>query len=120
MRVRLNNAKNCILHQDNASAHAALSVAQCLTSKRNAMMPQSPYLPYLTPCDLRLLQKVKSAVKGRRFESIEDIQGAVTQTLKDILQPAVQEYYKQLQHRWKRCSQAQGMYFEGDHIVVDE
>jgi len=73
MRVRPNKAKNWILHHDNAPAHVVLSVAQCLTSKRIAMMPQSPYSPYITPCDLRLFQKVKSAVKGQRFESIEDI-----------------------------------------------
>jgi len=32
----------------------------------------------------------------------------------------VQECYKEWQHCWKRCVQAQGMYFEGDHIVADE
>ena len=32
----------------------------------------------------------------------------------------IQGMLKQWQHRWKRCVQAQGMYFEGDHTVVDE
>ena len=112
--------KNWNLHHDNAPAHTALSVAQFLTSKRITVMSQSPYSPDLTPCDFRLVQKVKSAGKGHCFESIEDIQKAVTQTLNDTLQAAVQECYKQLQHLWKRCAQGQGMYFEGDHIVVDE
>jgi hypothetical protein len=31
-----------------------------------------------------------------------------------------QECYKQWQHRSERCMQAQGTYFESDHIVVDE
>jgi len=83
-------------------------------------MLQPPYSPDLTPCDFFLFQKVKSAVKGHHFESIEDIQRAVTQALNDIPQNAFQEYYKQWQHQLKRCVQAQGMYFEGDHIVVDE
>jgi len=52
--------------------------------------------------------------------SKEDIQRAVTQTLNDIPQNAFQECYKQWQHHWKRCVQVQWMYFEGDHIVVDE
>jgi hypothetical protein len=59
-------------------------------------------------------------VKGHCFESTEDIQRAVTQTLNNILQAAVQKCYKQLQHRWKKCVQAQGIYSEADHIVVDE
>jgi surfactin synthase thioesterase subunit len=67
-----------------------------------------------------LFQKVKSAVKGYHFESTEYIHRSVTQTLNDIPQNAFQECYKQWQHRWKGCVQAQGMYFEGDHIVVDE
>jgi len=59
-------------------------------------------------------------VKGRHFESTEDIQRSVTQTLNDMPQAAFQECYKVCQHRWKRCVQAQGMHFEGDHIVADE
>jgi len=42
------------------------------------------------------------------------------QALNNKPQTAFQEYYKQWQHHWKRCVQTQGMYFEGDHIVVDE
>jgi hypothetical protein len=60
------------------------------------------------------------AVKGHHFMSAEDIQQSVTQVLNDIPQNAFQECYKQWQHCWKRWVQAQGMYFEGDHIVVDE
>ena len=84
------------------------------------VMLQPPYSPDLAPCDFFLFQKVKSAVKGHHFESTEDIQRSVTQVLNDIPQKVFQECYKQWQHHWKRCVQAQGTYFEGDHIVVDE
>jgi surfactin synthase thioesterase subunit len=59
------------------------------------------------------------ALKRRHFESSEDMQMSVTQILNDIPQNAFQECYKQWQHCWKRCVQAQGMFFEGDHIVID-
>jgi len=59
-------------------------------------------------------------VKGHHFESTEDIQRSVTQASNDIKQAVFQECYKEWQHRWKRCVQAQGIHFEGDHIVVDE
>jgi len=42
MRIRPNIAENWILHRDNASAPAALSIAQFLTSKCITAMPQSP------------------------------------------------------------------------------
>jgi hypothetical protein len=59
-------------------------------------------------------------VKGHRFVSTEDIRRSVTQALNNIPRNALQECYKQLQHRWKSCVQAQGMYFESYHFVVDE
>jgi len=83
-------------------------------------MPQPPYSPDLAPCNFFLFQKVKLAVKGHHFELTEDIQRSVTHALRDIPQTAFQECYKQWQHRWNRYVQAQGMYFKGDHIVVDE
>ena len=83
-------------------------------------MPQPPYSPDFGPYDFFLLQKLKLAVKRHYFDSTEDIQRAVTQTLNDIPQIAFQEFYKQWPHHWKRCVQAQGMYLEGDHIVGNE
>ena len=59
-------------------------------------------------------------MKGHHFEPTEDIQRSVTQTVNDIPQAAFQERYKQWQHRWETCVQAQRMYFEGDRILVDE
>jgi hypothetical protein len=83
-------------------------------------MLQPPYSPDLAPCDFFLFQKVKTALKGRHFESTKNIQRSVTQVLNDIPHNAFQECYKQLQHRCKSCVQAQGMYFKGKHFVVDE
>jgi len=120
MWVRPNIATNWILHHNNAPAHAAFSVAQFLTSKGITVMPQPPYSSDLAPCDFFLFQKTKSAVKGHHFESTEDIQRSVMQAFNDIPQAAFQECYKQWQYRWKTCVQVQGMYFEGDRILVDE
>jgi len=83
-------------------------------------MPQPPYSADFGPYDFFLLQKVKSAMKGQHFKSTEDIQRAITQTSKNIPQTAFQECCKQWQYNWKSCVQAQGMYFNGNHIVVDE
>jgi hypothetical protein len=45
---------------------------------------------------------------------------AETQAFNDTPQTVFQECYTQWQHRWKRCVQAQGLFVEGNHIVVDE
>jgi len=83
-------------------------------------MPQPPSSPDLAPCHFFLFPKVKLTVKGHNFESTESIQRALTQALNYIPQNASQVRYKEWQHHWKRCVQAQVMYFEGDHILVGE
>jgi hypothetical protein len=69
--------------------------AQFLTSKCITVTLQPPYSPDLALCDFFLFQKVKSAVKGRHFESTEGIQRAVTQALKDTPRAVFQDCYKQ-------------------------
>jgi len=108
------------LCQDGAQkSDRAFSVAQFLTSKGITVMPQPPYSPDLALCDF-LFKKAKLSMKGHHFESTEDIQRSVTRALNDIPQAAIQECYKQWQHCWETCVQAQGMYFEDDRILVDE
>jgi hypothetical protein len=82
-------------------------------------MPYPPYSPDFGTYSLSLFQKVTLVVKRHHFESTENIPRSVTEALNDTPQTAFQECYKQWQHQWKRCVQAQGMYFEGDLIVVD-
>jgi len=105
---RMGDEKN--LWQDGAqeSHRATAGWAQFLTSKCITVRLQPPYSPDLAPCDFFLFQKVKLSVKEHHFVSTEDIQRAVTLVLNDVPQNAFQECYKEWQHRWKRCAQAQG------------
>jgi hypothetical protein len=69
-----------ILHHDNAPAHKTFSVKQFLAQKSITEMkhPRPLFSPDLTPNDFWLFQKIKSSLKGRRCQDIEDIQGNVT------------------------------------------
>ena len=69
LRVRANTARNWILQHDNAPSHTALSVQQCLTSKRISVLPQPPYSPDIAPCDFFLFPRVKMAVKRTPFSN---------------------------------------------------
>ena len=59
-------------------------------------------------------------MKGHHFEPTEDFQMSVTQAINDIPEDVFQECYKEWQHRWKTFVQAQGMYYDGERILVDE
>jgi len=67
----------------------------------------------MAPCDFWLFPKLKIPLKGKRFESREDIMQNATDLLKKIPQEAFQKCFQQWQDRWK-CVHHQGDYFEGD------
>ena len=100
-----------LLH-DNVPSHNAIIVKQFLAQWKVTVLDHPPYPPDLAPADYFLFPKVKSHLKGRLFDSISDIQKAVTSTLNTI---AKDDFYKGIQKRYDRanqCVQLEGMYVE--------
>jgi hypothetical protein len=64
---------NWFLHHHNAPAHTSLVVRQFLTSKNITVIPHHPYSPDLAPCDFFLFPKMKLPLKGRRFDTTEEL-----------------------------------------------
>jgi hypothetical protein len=77
-----------------------------------AVIPYLPYSPDLTPCDFFLFSKMKLMQKGRRFDTIEEIQ-AESQRVLDT-QKEFQEAFQNRKRRWDWCLHAGGNYFESD------
>ena len=63
-----------LLHHDNAPAHAALLTRRFLTDNNMTVVPHPPYSPDLPPSDFFLFPKLKMKLKGRRFQTLEEIQ----------------------------------------------
>jgi arylsulfatase A-like enzyme len=83
-----------ILHRDNAPAHWVLPVKQFPAEKSITEAEHPPCSPYLVPNDCQLFPKIKSALRGRRFQDIEDIQKNVTTTLKVVPQQELQKCFQ--------------------------
>jgi hypothetical protein len=64
-----------------------------------------------------LFPKLKSALKGRRFDTSDEIQENSTDELFAIPKEAFQKAFQSLQKRWERCVASEGNYFEGDKLV---
>jgi hypothetical protein len=58
------------------------------------------------------LKKLKSTLKGRRFDTFDEIQKNSTKDLFAIPKEAFQIWQK----RWERCVASEGNYFEGDKL----
>jgi len=100
-----------LLH-DNAPVHWAVAVQEFLAQKQVCVLHHSPYSPDLSPCDYFLFPKLKLPLKGCLFEDVQDIQAAVTSSLRAIPQEDVQRSFQSLLDCANRCIDAQGIYFE--------
>ncbi|XP_025405831.1 protein GVQW3-like [Sipha flava] len=107
-------SKSWFLHHDNEPAHFALSVSEFLTSKNIPVVPHPPYSLDLALCDFFLFPRLKSTLKGHRFEDVNETIHNATQELKAITIEEIQRCFKKWQDRWEHCIEAEGHYFEGD------
>jgi len=103
-----------MLHHDNAPAHASLFIRSYLAKHQTFVVAHPPYFPELAPADFFLFPKLKTTLKGRRFQTIEEIQENAIRELRAITESAFQEAFQQWKKRWERCSASRGDYFEGD------
>jgi len=71
-----------------------------------------PYSPDLSPPDYFLFPKAKLQLKGARFDTIEEIQKAVTDQLNKIPAEEFSNAMKKLETRANLCITSNGSYFE--------
>jgi hypothetical protein len=57
---------------------------------------------------------MKLKLKGRRFDTIEEIQLESQRVLDSVIEKDFQEPVQTWRRRWDRCVHAEGNYFEGD------
>jgi len=62
-----------MLYHDNAPAHASLLIRSYLAKYQTSVVPHPPDSPDLAPGDFLLFPKIKTTLKGRRFQTIEEI-----------------------------------------------
>ena len=81
-------------------AHSCfMSCAEFCGETSNHPGDSAPYSPDLATCDFWLFPKLKSPLKGKRFQTADEIQENMTRHLMVI---------------WENCVRSQGAYFEGD------
>jgi hypothetical protein len=80
-----------------------LSAKQLMAQKIDYWSGTSTLFPWFGSEWLWLFPKIRSALKGWRFQDTEDIQKNVTMALKAILQQEFQKYFQHWQHCWAKC-----------------
>jgi len=106
--------QNLIIHHDNAPAHRSFKVSKFLAENNMTVIPHPPYSPDMAPCDFFLFPKLKLQMKGRTFDTIEEIQEESQRVLDTVPKRDFQGCFQAWQKRWDRCIRAKGEYFKGD------
>jgi len=83
-----------LLHHDNAPAHAALLTRWFLSDNNMTVVPHPPYSPDLAPSNFFLFPKLKMELKGRRFQTVEEIQTESQAVLNTLWKNDFQECFK--------------------------
>ena len=74
------------------------------------IVSQPPYSPELARCDFWLFPKLR----GCRYETIEEMEEAVTKVIDTHTQEDFDGAFEKLLERYNECIAAGGDYFEGD------
>jgi len=115
-RPQLWTNQSWVLYHDNAPAHSSFLVRNFLAKNETTVVPQPPYPPDLAPADFFLFPELKSTLKGRRFDTFDEIQKNSTKELFAIPKEAFQKAFQSWQKGWERCVASEGNYFEGDKL----
>ena len=91
------------LHHNNTPAHASGLMQSFLAKHQITQVTQTPYSPDLASWFFWLFPKLKSPLKGKRFQTIDEIQG---------------KYDGAADGDWENSVRSQGVYFEGDWGIV--
>ena len=78
------------------------------------LIPLPPCSPDLTPPDFFLFSKMTLKLKGRRFDTTEEIQAESQRVLDTLVEKDFQKAFQKWRRRWDRCLHAGENYPEGD------
>ena len=102
-RTELWKNQSWILRHDNAPAHTSMLVREFLAKSKSIIMPQPTYSPDLTPAVFFLFPKLKATMKGKRFDTMEEIKAKSKQKLLAIPESAFRKCFEDWKKCWHKC-----------------
>ena len=85
------------LHHDNTATNASRLMQSILAKHQITQVTQHPYSPDLAPCGFWLFPKLKSPLKGKRFQTGDEIQENTMEQLMGIPTKDFAECFEQLE-----------------------
>ena len=76
------------------------------------LLPHPPYSPGLAICDFWLFPNMKDVLRGKKYESREELEVAITTTLRGMSRDGLEHVFRSWTERWQKCISSRGKYFE--------
>lgn len=104
--------RGLIFHHDNAPVHTARLVTDLLDDWDWELLSQPAYSPDLAPADFYLFPKMKETLRGRRFESTDEINEETSTSLRHLAKDGFGHVFDSWVSRWHKCVDNDGSYVE--------
>lgn len=104
--------KKILFLQDNASPHTCHVSTEKFEQLGFELIPHPPYSPDLAPSDYYLFPNLKRWLRGKRFESNEEVEYETEAYFGQLDSGYYLEGIKKLEDRWNRCILLNGDYVE--------
>jgi hypothetical protein len=96
-----------------------LPIKHYLAAKGTPVLEHVPYPPDLAPCDFFFFPKIKSALKGTRFESTKEVKRKSAELLNALTKEEFQHCFEQWKKQMEWCVVWGGEYIEEEHSIVE-
>ncbi|UYV76009.1 PGM2 [Cordylochernes scorpioides] len=118
-RVRTDIKDTVKLYHDNATSHTAFIITNFLARSNTPVIPHPPYSLDLAPCDFFLFPRLKREMKGKHWETVENIQHHVTTFLRSIPVEGFQGAFQAWQTRLRKPKEENGyrIYWENGALI---
>ena len=107
-RKRPGLVNHVILHHDNAPVHTARQVTALLQFWGWEIIFHPPYSPDLAPCDFHIFPRMKESLRGRRFNSPEEIHTAAKSSIQHLDAQVFNDDFQAWSKRWEKCIELEG------------
>ena len=112
-------SEGVLLQQDNARVHTCKVAMDAVERNGYELIPHPSYSPDLAPSDFFLFPNLKKDIRGRHFQSDEEVVTAVEEWVDGKDPDFFSSGLMALEHRWSKCVTLEGNYIEKEEVDLN-
>ena len=113
-------SKGILLQQDNARVHTCKIAMDAVEQNGCELIPHPAFSPDLAPSDYFLFPNLKKDIRGRHFQSNEEVGAAIEEWVRDKDPGFFSSRLMALEHRWSKCIILEGNYIKKEEIDLTQ